>query len=118
MSLLRRLYNVARSNFASRPERSRPVDAGGERPQPPPEPQPHSAERPGDSVASGYYANLELSPGASFEEIKAAYRRLLRKYHPDRHHQTPSRSKTAEEISKRLNEAMDYFEKEHAKEHA
>ena len=31
-----------------------------------------------------YYATLEVSPLASDEEIKKAYRRLVLKYHPDR----------------------------------
>ena len=30
-----------------------------------------------------YYAVLELKPGASTEEIKSAYRHLVKKYHPD-----------------------------------
>lgn len=32
---------------------------------------------------SKYYRILELSPGASSSEVKRAYRRLARKYHPD-----------------------------------
>lgn len=30
-----------------------------------------------------YYQILELTPGASRDEIKAAYRRLAKQYHPD-----------------------------------
>ena len=36
-----------------------------------------------DSFAS-HYAALDLQPGASFLEVKAAYRRLAAEYHPDR----------------------------------
>lgn len=32
-----------------------------------------------------HYKNLEVSPSASKEEIKHAWRLLMRKYHPDRH---------------------------------
>lgn len=34
-----------------------------------------------------YYRLLELTPAASIDEIKAAYRRLARQYHPDAHSQ-------------------------------
>ena len=30
-----------------------------------------------------YYANLEVAPGSSFSSIRASYRKLLKKYHPD-----------------------------------
>lgn len=118
MSLFRRLYNVARSNLGSRGSadpglgsaeadsiRGSSAQHEGGHPEPPPDPK--------STQAAEYYANLELSPGASLEEIKAAHRRLLRMYHPDRHHSSRSRAKAAEEISKRLNAAMDYFQKEH-----
>lgn len=31
-----------------------------------------------------WYARLELRPGATSEEVRQAFRRLMRKYHPDR----------------------------------
>jgi len=36
-----------------------------------------------------YYQILEISPGATLEEIKQAYRRLVRQYHPDLHPDNP-----------------------------
>ncbi len=48
-----------------------------------------------------YFAILEISAGASEEEIRAAYRRLARRYHPDLH---PERA-DAEERQRELNEA-------------
>ena len=54
-----------------------------------------------------YYANLELPIGASAAEVKAAYRRLMRRYHPDRHHGDPQRQATANELTRRLREAYD-----------
>lgn len=109
MSLLVRLFNIARSNLGRvRPDSETISDFGvGD--------DGSDAGVPvnRDSPAERYYANLELAPGASFEDIRAAYRRLLRKYHPDKHDRDPEKSRIAEEISKRLNEAMEYFEKEH-----
>jgi curved DNA-binding protein len=49
-----------------------------------------------------YYAILGLQRGASEEEIKRAYRRLARKYHPD-----VSREKDAEEKFKEVAEAYE-----------
>lgn len=110
MGLLRRLYNVARSNVAA-------LRKPGEAfiPEEPITPETPNEGDPGvvESAAAAYYANLELAPGASYAEIKSAYRRLLRKYHPDKHLNNASKARTAEEIAKRLNEAMDYFEQEH-----
>ncbi len=36
-------------------------------------------------MVKNYYRILEVSENAGFEEIKAAYRRLAKKYHPDKH---------------------------------
>jgi DnaJ-domain-containing protein 1 len=57
-----------------------------------------------------HYVNLELRTGATFEEIKASYKRLIKQYHPDRFHNDPSKHKTALEITQRLNRSYNYFE--------
>ncbi len=49
-----------------------------------------------------YYELLQVQPTADVEVIRAAYRSLARRYHPD---QNPSPS--AEAITKRLNEAWE-----------
>lgn len=53
---------------------------------------------------------LEIREGASEEEIKAAYKRLVRKYHPDQYVNNPL-SDLAEEKLKEINEAYDYLMK-------
>ena len=56
-----------------------------------------------------YYELLEVSPSASVEVIKNAYKTLAKKYHPD----TYGGDKTfAEEKMKALNEAMSILESE------
>ena len=62
-----------------------------------------------------YYAALELPYGASFEEIKAAYKRLIKQYHPDRFPNDPDKHKAAVELSQKLNLAYNYFEKKFGK---
>jgi DnaJ-class molecular chaperone len=50
----------------------------------------------------GYYGILGVSEKATFLEIKRSYRRLARKYHPDR-----NRNSQSEENIKRLNQAYE-----------
>ena len=54
-----------------------------------------------------WYRVLELEPGASMAEVKTAYRRLLRKYHPDRHARDPEKFAAATELMRRITEAHD-----------
>lgn len=56
------------------------------------------------------YSVLGVSPSASDEEIKKAYRELVRKYHPDNYHNNPL-SDLAQEKMKEINEAYDQLTK-------
>ena len=57
------------------------------------------------------YEVLGVSPNASEDEIKAAYRELARKYHPDNYVNSPL-SDLAEEKMKEVNEAYDTIQKQ------
>ena len=50
-----------------------------------------------------YYEILGVSPNATQEEIKEAYRKLVLKYHPDK--VPPEKKKEAEEKFKEISEA-------------
>jgi DnaJ-domain-containing protein 1 len=63
------------------------------------------AVSPQEKQLAQYYANLELSPGASLEDVKSAYRELMRKYHPDKHLGDPARHKAATELAQSLTQA-------------
>ncbi|GHU17245.1 hypothetical protein FACS1894163_07910 [Spirochaetia bacterium] len=57
------------------------------------------------------FAELGLDPGASAEECKAAYKKLLKIHHPDRHAGHPGNMKKATDKSARINAAYDRIEK-------
>ncbi len=59
-----------------------------------------------------YYADLELKRGATFKEIKASYRRLIKMYHPDLFQHDEKKKKIADEVTLKINEAYDYFDKQ------
>ena len=54
------------------------------------------------SDSKGYYAILGVPEKASYHEIKHSYRKLARRYHPDR-----NRSAHAEEMIKKINAAFE-----------
>lgn len=54
------------------------------------------------------YEVLEIKEGASKEEIKKAYRELVKRYHPDQYGNNPLKD-LAEEKLREINEAYDYL---------
>ena len=63
----------------------------------------------------GWYRTLELEPGASYEEVRRAYRRLVAKYHPDRYASDPAKYEAATEVARKITVAheglKDYLER-------
>ena len=54
-----------------------------------------------------FYANLELPPFAPLEDVKRAYRDMMRRYHPDKHAGDPERRRVAEELAQSLTRAYE-----------
>lgn len=52
-----------------------------------------------------YLANLELGPGATWPDVERAYKRLLERYHPDKHQTDPDRHRVAQELTESLTSA-------------
>jgi DnaJ-domain-containing protein 1 len=60
--------------------------------------------RPGSTDAQllDWLRILDLQLGADMAQIKTAYRKMMRKYHPDMHQGNPSKLKAANEMSMRV----------------
>lgn len=54
-----------------------------------------------------WYRTLELAPGATLEEVRKSYRRLLKQYHPDKFHKDPEKYKVATEVTRNITVAYE-----------
>ncbi len=118
MSILRRLYDIARAEIGdyvpwpTKPKASykRPpfeesfAGAGSGNYQesnspPPPHPEPTKLEKA--------YSALEIPYDSDLATARKAWRTLLRQYHPDLHSTDDERQKIAHEVSQQLNDAID-----------
>lgn len=67
-----------------------------------------------EKTIEDYYANLEVSYGADRETVKKSYRRLMKRYHPDRFDDNPEMQQLATELSQELTrayrEVMDHLD--------
>lgn len=113
MSLRRRFINVARAELSDWARRWQEV-GGAERSEPAfararteDEPAAHERPDPIPPEVARYYANLELPVGSSAEEVRAAYKRLMRRYHPDRHLADEHKAKVATQLAQELRVAYE-----------
>ena len=60
------------------------------------------------------FKDLELAHTSDFKVIKKQYRKLMKKYHPDRHQEEKKR-KAAEKVTAKLNQAYEHLEKIYGK---
>jgi DnaJ-domain-containing protein 1 len=80
--------------------------AGARRPEPP------RRTPSGDEALRKAYAALEVPPGSDFETVRKAYRRLMRKYHPDLHTGSPEAQRAANDLAQRLTQSYKLLEKQ------
>lgn len=52
-----------------------------------------------------WYGDLELEQGADLQQVRRAYRRLMKQYHPDRFANDPEKLAAATAVARRLTEA-------------
>jgi DnaJ-domain-containing protein 1 len=58
-----------------------------------------------DAEIAKAYKTLDLPQGADATTVKSAYRKLMRKYHPDLHNQSPQKQKAATELTMQVTQA-------------
>jgi DnaJ-class molecular chaperone len=64
-----------------------------------------AADRPPADELTKAYASLEIGRDADLEAVKAQYRKLIRRYHPDRHADDPEKHALAVELAQKLTKA-------------
>lgn len=62
-----------------------------------------------DAISKAY-RTLDLQDGADFAQVKSAYRKLMRRYHPDLHGQSAKKQKAATELSLQVTQAYKLLE--------
>ncbi len=60
-----------------------------------------------DPVLAEYYANLELPYGADRKRVRKAWKKMVKKYHPDLHAADPAKRQIANKLSQGLNRAYE-----------
>lgn len=68
--------------------------------------------RPSVVQRAKWLRTLELAPDATQEEIRKSYRRLMRKYHPDRWASDEEKFRTASEVARKITEAYNGLKQE------
>ena len=106
MEIIRRLIHVVRANATAatidrddRPSGGAEYDTYS---------RSNDYQRPSsdeDPQLASYYANLELNYGASRDQVRAAWKRLMKKYHPDLHAEDPEKRRIANELTAELTNA-------------
>ncbi len=64
----------------------------------------------GPKTLRDYYANLEIPFGSDLHTAKESYKRLMRKYHPDRHSESPEMEALATDLSQEITRAFQAIE--------
>ena len=108
MDILQRLYRIARAQIDSDEPVAPPLagapSAGGAAEDPAP------AGPPQDPELARCYANLEIPYGSDLETARRAWKRLLKKYHPDLHAGDPQKRQVADRLTAELTLAFRHLE--------
>jgi DnaJ-domain-containing protein 1 len=67
--------------------------------------RPKTTLTPEDAALAKNYANLEVPYGSDLKTVHAAWRQLMKKYHPDLHCRDAEKRRIANELTARLTQA-------------
>jgi DnaJ-domain-containing protein 1 len=106
MEIIRRLFQVVRANTTAATVDRDDQPSGGAEYDKYSRPSDYQRPRPNDDPRlASYYANLELKYGASRDEVRVAWKRLMKTYHPDLHAADPEKRRIANELTAELTNA-------------
>lgn len=71
----------------------------------------HPKKAKPDSKIDKAYARLNVSPSANLEQVEKAYKKAMKKYHPDRFATDPSKLESATKVAQMITEAYDIIKK-------
>jgi DnaJ-class molecular chaperone len=109
MSFFERILRIARAEALHRARHLR-RDSDAAPDDWPPEPEEHEQIHLDGAgftrdILAPHYAALELNADASLEDVKAAWRSAMKKYHPDLHCANSRKREAATELTRRLTES-------------
>lgn len=126
MNILNRIYRIVKTSIATQFENWNPKEQASDEPKIEDPLFENTREKVRseettlssiDPVLAEYYANLEIPYGSDLQTVRAAWKKLLKKYHPDVYSGIPEKEQMATEIVKRLNHAYRELEKRLSDEH-
>ena len=66
-----------------------------------------SPEAAADDDLARHYARLEVPYGSDLDAVRAGYRRVMKRYHPDRHSRDEEKSRIANDVAAALTASYD-----------
>ena len=60
-----------------------------------------------DEELAKHYGRLEVPYGSDLETVRRGYRRMMKRYHPDRHSTDAGKARVANEVALALTESYD-----------